>query len=89
MTERKKAMDQKERLKKLSQLADELQVAGNARPYDPDNYNRIVHELNALWRCHVSKPKSSRIRQIIDFPDKWWFALSDFLKKILKKAVSP
>lgn len=50
-------MTHKQYLKQMKKLADELQAAGNARPYDPDEYNRIVDEANALIRAQPAAPK--------------------------------
>ncbi len=52
-------------LERLKKLADQLQEAGNARPYDPDEYNRIVDELNTLLHPQPAKPKSKWILRII------------------------
>lgn len=81
-------MDHEEKIEKLNQLADELHAAGNARPYDPDNYNRIVDELNAL---HLGRFEPST-RPAIPKPKSKWI-LQDFfaprrLKEILKKMVT-
>lgn len=81
-------MNEEERIERLNQLADELQAAGNVRPYDQDNYNRIVDELNALHqgitesstRPASPKPKSNWIR--------WSGSLARWLKKILKDTVT-
>lgn len=81
-------MRQENKVNRLNQLADELQAASNARPYDPDNYNRIVDELNAL---HLGKTESFT-RPARPKPKSKWilrgFAAAARLKKILKKAVT-
>ncbi len=56
-----------ERLKKLS---DELVAAANARPYDPDEYNRLIDELNKLHQVRVDEPKLNWIQRIIRFIKK-------------------
>lgn len=82
-------MTDKQYLERMSELTDQLQAAGNARPYNPDVYNRIIDELNALPARHIAKPESNWILRIINAPNKWWFAVSDRLKKILKDMVTP
>lgn len=81
-------MKQKERLERLNQLADELQAAGNVRPYDPDNYNRIVDELNALWRTPADSAPS-RAHPKPNLLSNWILRdLTRYLKKTFKKRVT-
>lgn len=75
-------------MKRLQELADELQAAGNTRPYDPDNYNRIVDELNALHRDRQADYDSSAVLRFIKWAGKRGFAAAVWLKKILEKAVT-
>lgn len=80
-------MDHEKYLKRLNQLADELQAAGNARSYDPDEYNRVVDELNALRPGTTeSSTRPARPKQKPPWSAQI-FAAARCLKKILKKAV--
>ncbi len=75
-------------MKRLQKLADELQAAGNARPYDPDNYNRIVDELNTLHVDRQADYNSSAVLRFIKWAGKRISAMAARLKKILKDAMS-
>lgn len=46
-------------MKKLISLSIELERAGNARPYDPNAYNKVIDQLNSLFD---SKGKRRRRR---------------------------
>ena len=39
--------------KRLRKLTEELALASNARPYDPDAYNAIIDELNELSKIPI------------------------------------
>jgi len=39
--------------KRLRKLTEELALASNARPYDPDAYNAIIDELNKLCQMTI------------------------------------
>ena len=58
-------MKQKAEIERLVQLAEELQAAGNARPYNPDEYNRIIDEFNKLFQPGPAVPKKKLIVRII------------------------
>jgi len=75
-------------MKRLQELADELQAAGSARPYDPDNYNRIIDELNALHLDRQPDYDSSAVLRFLKWAGKRGFAAAARLKKILRKAVT-
>lgn len=81
-------MNNKEYNERLDQLVDDLDAAGNARPYNPDEYNRIVDELNALIHALPARPKSKWILRIICRAGKRGFAAAGFLKEILKRGMS-
>ncbi len=81
-------MDQKLWLKCLQELADELKAAGNARPYDPDNYDRIVYELNALHLARQADYDSSAVLRFLKWAGKRGFAAAARLKKIFKRGVT-
>lgn len=51
-------------LERLVELTGQLQAAGNARPYDPDEYNRIVDELNTLANPQPAETKAKWIVRI-------------------------
>ena len=41
-------MTDEEYLKQILALADELDIAGSAEPYDPDTYNDVIDRINRL-----------------------------------------
>ncbi len=75
-------------MKRLEELSDKLQAAGNARPYDPDFYNLIVDELNTMYRARQAELKYSLILRIIYWAGRRSSAAAARLKEILKKAVT-
>ncbi len=81
-------MNHQQYMKRLEELAAELHAAGNARPYDPDNYNRIVDELNALHLTRQADYDSSAVLRFIKWAGKRGLAAAVWLKKILKEAMS-
>jgi len=58
-------MDKNTRFERLKELSDQLHAAAHARPYNPDEYNRIVDELNALMLTPIVPPKSKRIPELL------------------------
>ena len=75
-------------MKRLKEFADELQAAGNARPYNPHNYNRIVNELNALHQDRLVELNSTWAPRFVKWTIKQSTAAAAWLKKILKEAMS-
>ncbi len=59
-------MDRKARLERLKLLTSELEAAGNARPYDPDAYNRIVDDLNSLMQTELELEDDQAIEENLD-----------------------
>ena len=58
-------MTDKEYLKKMIALTEELNRVASAEPYDPDAYNRVIDQLN-----NVKPPWESRRRR------RPWFAFA-------------
>ncbi len=81
-------MTHEQYIKRMKELADELHVASNARPYDPANYNRIIDEFNALYQARQAKPKSRFPLRKITWAGKRNYAAARRLRKILKKVVT-
>ena len=71
-------MEKNARLERLIELSYELYAAGDARPYDPDKYNRIVDELNTLMNPRPAKPKSKWIVRTINWLSARKFSFSSF-----------
>jgi len=42
-------MNDKKYLEKMTELTEELERAGNAKPYDPDAYNDVIDRLNLVF----------------------------------------
>lgn len=81
-------MDHEQYMKRLKEIADELQAAGNARPYDPNNYNRIIDKFNALYLARQADYDSSAGLRFIKWAGKRRRAAAAWLKKILKEMVT-
>jgi len=54
-------MEKSARLKRFEELYHQLRAAGDARPYDPDKYNRIVDELNTMIQTTPAVQKQNWI----------------------------
>ncbi|GAI87942.1 unnamed protein product [marine sediment metagenome] len=82
-------MNHTQYMKRLDEFCDKLQAAGNARPYDPDKYNQIVDELNAIHQARRVELHSSAVLRFIKWAGKRGSAAAARLRKILKEGVTP
>jgi len=63
-------MEKSEYLKTMNVLGKELHRAENAKPYDPDAYNKVIDEINSTNSLLFYKGLSRR---------RPWFALASII----------
>jgi len=75
-------------MKLLKDFSEELQEAANARPYNPDKYNRIIDELTAMYHARQKELRSNAVLRFNKWAIKQGSAGAAWLIKYIKKDLS-